>query len=98
MDVREQNDMPFLGQQMAQQRTVSDATAQKIDKAVRDILEEAETRARKAIEDNRDAFRTLTDRLFEEETLDRPEIEECLGPRPADAEAGGGTHTRKEDA
>jgi cell division protease FtsH len=78
MDVRESEEHPFLGREIAQPRRTSDYTASKVDAAVRNLLLEAEAKAEEIITNNRAAITALIDRLEAEETLDRVAVGECL--------------------
>ena len=42
MDLRQSDEHPFLGREIAQPRSFSEKTAQDVDTAVRDLLKEAE--------------------------------------------------------
>ncbi len=88
MDLRQDDEQPFLGQQMAQPRQFSDTTAHQVDEAVRAFLTAAEDRVMRLIQDNREAVENLVQALEEEETLDRAGVEAHLGARPAVAAAG----------
>jgi cell division protease FtsH len=79
VDLRESEDHPFLGQQIAKPRSFADQTAARVDQAVIDLLHEAEKLAIKIIEDNCDGVSRLVARLEAEETLGRNAIAECLG-------------------
>jgi cell division protease FtsH len=79
MDVRESEEHPFLGREIAQPRRFSEATAQAVDQAVRHLLVEAERRGEDLIERHRPAVERLIAELEKKETLDREEIEACLG-------------------
>ena len=83
VDLRDSDDHPFLGREMAQPRRFADETAAKVDEAVRGLLVAAEGEARDIIETHRPAVATLIAELERKETLDRDEIESCLGPRAA---------------
>ena len=50
MDLRDSENHPFLGQQIAQPRSFSDQTAARVDKAVITLLHAAETEALLIIE------------------------------------------------
>lgn len=78
VDLRQSEEHPFLGREMAQPREFSDDTAHDVDVAVRSLLEEAETRAVEVIESHRSGIGRLTKALEERETLSRDEIEEFL--------------------
>ena len=80
VDLRDSEDHPFLGQQIAKPRSFSDETAARVDQAVIDLLHSAEKRAVGLIEGNRDKVLRLVARLEAEETLDLDAITNCLGP------------------
>ncbi len=85
MDVRESDEHPFLGREIAMPRHFSDTTAHIVDEAVRRLLLEAEERAAKIIREHKVGLAKLVASLEEHETLGRDEIEECLGPANARA-------------
>ena len=80
IDLRESEDHPFLGQQIAQPRNFSDATAARVDEAVMALLKEAERQAVELIEAHRDQILRLVSRLEADETLALDAIRACLGP------------------
>ena len=80
VDLRQSEEHPFLGREMAQPRTFSETTAHEVDNAVRRLLTEAEERGREIIRGHRDRLNTLIAQLEIKETLKRDEIEACLGP------------------
>ena len=80
IDLRESEDHPFLGQQIAQPRTFSDETAARVDQAVMNLLHEAEKQAIHLIEERRDQVAQLVAKLEAEETLDLDAIKSCLVP------------------
>jgi cell division protease FtsH len=80
VDLRESEDHPFLGQQIAQPRTFADETAARVDQAVMNLLQEAEKQAIRLIEGRRDQVVHLVARLEAEETLDLDAIKSCLEP------------------
>ena len=82
VDLRESEEHPFLGREIAQPRRFSEASAEVVDRAVRDLLQEAEERALQVIRRFREPLARLIGRLEREETLDRAQIEACLGPCP----------------
>jgi len=81
VDVRDSDEHPFLGREMAQPRRFSEDTAAATDRAVRRYLTEAEARAREVIETHRPQLKRLIDALEEHETLDRAAVAACLGPK-----------------
>ena len=80
VDLRESEDHPFLGQQIAQPRTFADETAARVDQAVMELLHAAEKQATQLIGDHRDQVILLVARLETEETLDLDAIKSCLDP------------------
>jgi cell division protease FtsH len=85
MDVRESDEHPFLGREIAMPRHFSDTTAHMVDEAVRRLLLEAEERAAEIIREYNAGLAKLVASLEEHETLGRDEIEACLGPAKARA-------------
>ncbi|MHA1536968.1 MAG: ATP-dependent zinc metalloprotease FtsH [Alphaproteobacteria bacterium] len=91
VDLRESEEHPFLGREIAQPRKSSDATADKVDLEVAELLREAEKRAGAILRAHRPAIEKLIAALEEHETLDRDQIEAHLGagkPRRQPARAG----------
>lgn len=78
IDLRESEDHPFLGQQIAQPRSFSDQTAARVDQAVMQLLRQAENRASELIGAHREQVDRLVARLEAEETLDFAAIKSCL--------------------
>ena len=80
VDLRQSEEHPFLGREIAQPRTFSETTARTVDEAVQELLQEAEQRAAEVIERHKAALTRLIAELEAKETLDRAEIEAALGP------------------
>jgi cell division protease FtsH len=80
VDLRDSEDHPFLGQQIAQPRSFSDQTAARVDQAVITLLHAAEAEALQIIEAHRGQIAHLVTRLEAEETLDLQAIRACLEP------------------
>ena len=78
VDLRQSEQHPFLGREIAQPRHTSEHSAQAVDRAVHKLLMEAETRAIEVIENHREELDQLVKALEERETLHREEIEKCL--------------------
>ena len=79
IDLRQSEEHPFLGREMAQPRQFSDSTAHDVDREVRSLLAAAETRSMDLIKANRQRIEALVKRLEDEETLDRQTIDAVLG-------------------
>jgi len=73
----------FLGHRIATESGPSDATVHVIEEQARRLLGEARDRAAAIIQHHRDVLERLIERLVERETIERTELSEILGPRPA---------------
>ncbi len=80
MDLRESDEHPFLGREVAMPRHASEAAAARVDEAVGRLLGEAEATADRALEAAGAAAEALIARLEREETLDAEAVADCLGP------------------
>lgn len=81
----EDDDHPFLGQQMGMARgyqDYSDATAAAIDKEVREILDTCYARAVKLLKDNVDILHAMADALMQYETIDATQVNELMNRQP----------------
>jgi cell division protease FtsH len=74
------DDDPFLGREIHQQRQFSEATLQKIDSEVANILHHAAQRALQLLTEHRDKLDTLSAALVEEEELSEKGITALIGP------------------
>src|SRR5690606_31926231 len=71
---------------------MSEATMQKVDHEIREIIDQQYAIARKLIEDNRDKMEAMTAALLEWETIDAEQIDDIMQgrpPRPPQALSGG---------
>lgn len=80
VDVRQSDDNPFLGREIALPRAHSDQTAANVDAAVSDLVRKAEARALAVIADARPEVERLIEALEREETLDRDAVAAALAP------------------
>ncbi len=87
VDLRDSEEHPFLGREIAQPRRHSEASAKVVDDAVRKILHEAEMRAEEVIGTHRDKVDRLVIELEKQETLYRKQIEDCLSHGGSKVEA-----------
>ncbi len=80
----------FLGREITQDKSFSDATAQRLDGAVHGIIDNALKQAVALNTIHRDKLEALVAALLERETLDGPEVTEIFGSPPVkeDIEAG----------
>jgi len=83
-----QEDEPiFLGKEIARHKDYSENTAQRIDKAVKDILDCARNRAAEIIESHKADLEKLADALIARETLIDEEVRQILGLPPKESSA-----------
>jgi cell division protease FtsH len=68
----------FLGREIAQHRDYSEETALKIDEAVRNLVRSSYQRARKIIEEQKEAMIRVAEALLEREVLDGEEVRRLL--------------------
>ena len=68
----------FLGHSVARAQHISEATAQIIDEEIRRIIDEAETTARKVLDEHMDDLHNVTKALLEYETLSGDEVHALL--------------------
>jgi cell division protease FtsH len=66
----------FIGRDFGSTKNYSEATAQKIDEEVRQIVDDAYNGAKKLLQDNFNTLQAIADALLEKETLDREQLEE----------------------
>jgi cell division protease FtsH len=78
VDLRDSEEHPFLGREIAQPRRFSECSAQAVDAAVRELLLRADARATEVVRTQRSALERLIGKLEREETLYRKQIEETL--------------------
>ncbi len=79
VDLRDSEEHPFLGREIAQPRHFSEHSAQSVDKAVRELLGNAEKQALELIAKHQQQLDNLINELEEHETLNQEQIKICLG-------------------
>lgn len=88
VDLRDSDNHPFLGREMAQPRRYSESSAKAVDDAVRKILLEAEKRALEVVQQHRPQLDKLVSLLEQKETLYKEEIKQCLESDPNAGDKG----------
>jgi len=68
----------FLGREVARSQSYSEETARKIDAEVTRLLNEAYARAERLLADNRAKLESLVEHLLEAETMDGRDVEELI--------------------
>jgi cell division protease FtsH len=71
---------PFIGKEMAEPKDFSEYTAQIIDQEVQQMLKEMENKAMEILQHHRDKLVLLVESLLENETLNRHDVDQLIGP------------------
>ena len=71
-------DLPFLGREMAAEPDYSEEIAREIDDEIRRVIEEAHTRAREVLEQHMEELHRLSAILVERETIDKDQFLKLL--------------------
>jgi len=79
VDLRESEEHPFLGREIAQPRRYSEHSAEAVDEAVKKIIVDAEGRALATVKQHRAKLDKLVELLEKRETLYKEQIVMCLG-------------------
>ena len=74
----QQEEMVFLGRELAEQRNYSEEVAEQIDEEVRSIVDQAYARARQLLTAHMDKLHAVANALLERETLNRDEFAEVF--------------------
>ena len=74
----DKQDQVFLGKELSRAQNYSEETAQKIDIAIKTIIDEQYARARKILEDKIEALHTSAEALLKHETIEGKHIHEIL--------------------
>jgi len=82
MDLRESEEAPFLGREIAQPRLFSEHSAELVDTGIRRLLGEAESRAAAVISAHVKQMNALIAALEDKETLDHEQVVACLAGGP----------------
>jgi cell division protease FtsH len=80
IDLRESEEHPFLGREIAQPRRYSEHSAQSVDQAIHKLIHEADDMANRTLQQHRAQLDKLIAELETRESLQRADIERCLGP------------------
>lgn len=76
----QKEELIFLGREISEQRDYSEAVAERIDKEVRRLVNDAYTRSRSILVEYRDKLDEVAQRLLEVETISREEFERIFPP------------------
>jgi cell division protease FtsH len=94
LSYEDHDDNIFIGREMTQAKSYSEATAQKIDAEVAAIIDKAYATAKKILEDNIDVLHAFTDMLIEEETVMGPELDDLIAEMRPDFDFFGRRNVR----
>jgi len=84
----QKDELIFLGREITEQRDYSEEIAERIDKEVRILVEEAYKRAQKILIEYRPQLMAIAEHLIEAETIDRKEFEELFETPVPDKRSG----------
>ncbi|MEA4906139.1 MAG: ATP-dependent zinc metalloprotease FtsH [Anaerolineaceae bacterium] len=76
----QKEELIFLGREISEQRDYSEAVAEKIDKEVRGLVNDAYIRAKQLLTEYRGKLDAVAQRLLEVETISREEFEKIFPP------------------
>ncbi len=83
IDLRQSEDHPFLGREIAQPRRFSEEMSSRVDDAVLKLIREAEERGIEILKAHKTQIEQLIKKLEKDETVNWPEIDTILGPKTA---------------
>ncbi|MZR30078.1 ATP-dependent zinc metalloprotease FtsH [Sneathiella litorea] len=83
IDLRQSEDHPFLGREIAQPRRFSEEMSSRVDDAVLKLIREAEERGLEILKAHKTQIEQLIEKLEKDETVNWPEIDTILGPKTA---------------
>ncbi len=78
------DEQPFLGYEIAQNKNISEETNARIDRDIQKSLDERHGMVRDLLSNHRDMLDNLVNILLQEETVNQTELEEILGKRVYD--------------
>ncbi len=81
------DEMVFLGKEFTEQRDYSESVAEMIDIEVRELVSDAYQRAIDILKERRDILEVLAEKLLEQETVDKKELDEIF-PVPSPKNGG----------
>ncbi|MCR4261204.1 MAG: ATP-dependent zinc metalloprotease FtsH [Candidatus Colwellbacteria bacterium] len=73
------DDLVFLGRELAHAKDYSEAVAAKIDEEVSNFLKKAQEKAKKIISSNKNILKAIADTLVKQEVLEQEEFEKIVG-------------------
>jgi len=82
---------PFLGREIAMEKTYSEYTAKLIDDEIISLINDKRQEVEKTLTKNKEHLKNIADKLLEEETLSNEQIDEIIG------EKGGKSEKKKKD-
>ena len=98
LSYEDHDDNIFIGREMTQAKSYSEATAQRIDQEVAGLIDRAYQVAKKILEENIDILHALTDLLMEEETIMGPDLDDLIAKIRPDFDFHGRRNIRMEQA
>jgi len=78
LSYEDHDDNIFIGREMTQAKSYSEATAQKIDAEIATIIDRAHKKAKRVLDENTDILHALTELLIEKETVMGSELDDLI--------------------
>jgi len=75
----QREELVFLGRDIHEEKDYSEKTAEKIDKAISDLLDEAKDAAKNILTEQKDMLERITKKLLDQETIEKEEFEGLFG-------------------
>jgi len=77
----EKEELTFLGKELGERKTYSEATASEIDAEIKKIIERANNKAREILSKKKSLLEKVAEKLIKEETIEGAELEKLFGKR-----------------
>lgn len=81
MTFGQKEELIFLGREISEQRDYSEETASKIDKEVKNFIDQGYEKADRTISENKDKLDKIYRELMEKETIEKEELEKLIGEK-----------------
>src|SRR6056297_45161 len=87
----------FLGKELHDKKDYSEKTAEKIDKAVSEIIRESSEKVEKVLKDHKKVLEKVAQALLKKETLEKEEFEKIVGKKKVESDSDKSKTETKEE-
>ena len=77
----EKEELIFLGKELGERKTYSEATASRIDQEIQKVIEKAHQKAREILQKKHLLLKKTAEQLMKDETIEEPDIEKLFGKK-----------------